>query len=217
MIVSMWMKRTVVTVSPDAPIDHAAELLFKNRIRRLPVVQEFDGEKVVVGLLSKTDLLHAYPAGVNPLRGRVFSGMDDLPLVQEIMSAPLVHIGPEAPLEKAALLMRSRKIGALPVLQNEALVGIITESDIFDAFISLFEGGEHPVRVTFDGLESDFEGFVPKVARASEESRMRIASLVSFEWKGRLRAVVRAVGSNPDGFLDRLGDGGFRILSVQRD
>ena len=216
MIVSMWMKRTVVTVSPDAPIDHAAELLFKNRIRRLPVVREFDGEKVVVGLLSKTDLLHAYPAGVNPLRGQAFSGMDDLPEVQEVMSTPVVHIEPDVPLEQAAGLMRSRKIGALPVLQDGELVGIITESDIFDAFIGLFEGGENPVRVTFDGLEHDFEGFVPKVALAAEQTKMRIASLVSFEWKGRQRAVVRAVGGNPDGFLEELGDGGFRILSVQK-
>ena len=217
MIVSMWMKRTVVTVSPDAPIDQAAEILYKNRIRRLPVVREFDGENVVVGLISKTDLLHAYPAGVNPLRGRVFSGMDELPVVQEVMSTPIVHIEPGAPLEQAALLMRSRKIGALPVLQDGELVGIITESDIFDAFISLFEGGENPVRITFDGVESDFEGFVPKVALAAEHAEMRIASLVSFKWKGRLRAVVRAVGPDPDGFLDQLGDGGFRILSVQRD
>lgn len=69
MIVSMWMTRDVVTVSPDVRLDEAAKILAEHRIRRLPVVREYDSEKVVVGLLSKTDLLHAYPAGVNPLRG----------------------------------------------------------------------------------------------------------------------------------------------------
>ena len=217
MIVSMWMTRSVVTVSPDVRIDAAAKLLLENRIRRLPVLQDYAGDDVVVGILSKTDLLHAYPSDVNPLRDAPFSGMEDLPCVKDIMSTPVVSIGPEEPIEKAATLMRSRKIGALPVLSESELVGIITESDLFDAFTKVLTGGKNPVRVTFDGLDEEYRGFAESVAKAAEISDMRIASLISFEWKGRQRAVARAVGERPEEFIREIRISGFRVLSIQRD
>ena len=217
MLVSMWMTRQVVTVTPDTALRDAARLLSEDRIRRLPVVQQFAGDEVVVGLLSKTDLLHAYPADVNPSRGAPFTGMEDLPSVGEVMSSPVVSIAPNAPLEEAALLMRSRKIGALVVLAEGELVGIITESDIFDAFARLLSGGQNPVRVTFDGLREDLDGFVERVARAARDTQMRIASLVSFEWKERQRAVVRAVGESPDEFIQEIRDSGYRVLDIRRD
>jgi acetoin utilization protein AcuB len=217
MIVSMWMTRDVVTVSPDVRLDVAAELLAKHRIRRLPVVREFAGDRVVVGVLSKTDLLHAYPGNVNPSRGGPFSGMDDLPRVEEVMSRPVLSIGPDEPIENAAVLMRKRKLGALPVISEGELVGMITESDLFQAFIACFTGGENPVRVTFDGLDDHLVGFAEKVAGAARMSKMRLASLISFEWKGRQRAVARAVGSNPEGFIKEIRISGYRILSIQRD
>ncbi len=217
MIVSMWMTRDVVTVSPDVRLDVAAALLTKHRIRRLPVVREFAGDRVVVGILSKTDLLHAYPANVNPLRGGPFSGMDDLPRVEEVMSRPVLSIGPGEPIENAAVLMRKRKLGALPVISDGELVGIITESDLFQAFSACLTGGENPVRVTFDGLNDQLDGFAEKVAAAARKSDMRLASLISFEWKGLQRAVARAVGPNPEGFIKEIRISGYRILSIQRD
>lgn len=216
MIVSMWMTRDVVTISPDVRLDEAAQLLAKHRIRRLPVVQSFAGDQVVVGLLSKTDLLHAYPATVNPLRAGPFSGRNDLPLVSEVMSRPVLHIGPGEPIENAAALMRKRKLGALPVISEGELVGIITESDLFAAFAVLLTGGENPVRVTFDGLDEQLDGFAERVARAARTSQMRLASLISFEWKGRQRAVARAVGQHPEDFIKEIRLSGYRILSIQR-
>ena len=217
MIVSMWMTRAVVTVSPGVRIDEAAKLLLENRIRRLPVLRDYAGDEVLVGMLTKTDLLRAYPANVNPLRGGPFSGMDELPRVEEVMSAPVGGIGPDEPIEKAAALLRSRKIGALPVLSDGELVGIITESDLFDAFSKLLTGGKNPVRVTFDGLDEEYVGFAEGVAKAAKHSDMRLASLISFEWKGRQRAVARAVGSNPEEFIRQIRLSGFRVLSIQRD
>ena len=216
MIVSMWMTRAVVTVAPDVRLDEAAKLLVENRIRRLPVVREFAGEKVVVGILSKTDLLHAYPSHVNPLREGPFSGMDDLPTVEETMSSPVVSIPSDEPIEHAAALMRTRKIGALPVMSDGELVGIITESDLFEAFSALLTGGDNPVRVTFDGLGEDLEGFAESVSRAARLSGMRLASLISFEWKGRQRAVARAVGPTPESFVKEIRVCGYRVLSIQR-
>ena len=216
MLVSMWMTRDVITVAPDTPLQQASKRLTENRIRRLPVVREFAGDQLVVGMVSKTDLLHAYPADVNPLRVGPFSGMDSLPLVEEVMTSPVVSIEPDSPLEAAAALMRNRKIGALPVIADGELVGIITESDIFDAFARLLTGGENPVRVTFDGLDEELHGFVDGVAEAARSTGMTLASLISFEWKGRQRAVARATGPAPEQFLEAIRRGGYRLLDVQR-
>ena len=216
MLVSMWMTREVVTIGPDTLLHEAAQVLAENRLRRLPVVRSFAGEEVVVGILSKTDVLHAYPGDVNPSRPGPFSGMDQLPAVAEVMSSPVVSVEPTTPLEEAALLMRTRKIGALVVLSEGELVGMITESDIFDAFARLLGGGENPVRVTFDGLPDDLAGFVEAVAGAARSTQMRLASLISFEWKGKQRAVARAVGANPEEFIAAIRGIGFRILSVKR-
>ena len=216
MLVSMWMTRDVITVAPDTPLQQASKRLAENRIRRLPVVREFAGDQLVVGMVSKTDLLHAYPADVNPLRVGPFSGMDSLPLVEEVMTSPVVSIEPDSPLEAASALMRNRKIGALPVIADGELVGIITESDIFDAFARLLTGGENPVRVTFDGLDEELHGFVDGVAEAARSTGMTLASLISFEWKGRQRAVARATGPAPEQFLEAIRRGGYRLLDVQR-
>ena len=95
-------------------------------------------------------------------------------------------------------------------------VGIITESDIFKAFASLLTGGENPVRVTFDGLDEGLEQFAESVAQAARGSGMILASLISFEWKGRQRAVARAVGPNPEDFISAIRNGGYRVLSIQK-
>jgi acetoin utilization protein AcuB len=132
------------------------------------------------------------------------------------MSRPVLHIGPGEPIENAAALMRKRKLGALPVISEGELVGIITESDLFAAFAVLLTGGENPVRVTFDGLDEQLDGFAERVARAARTSQMRLASLISFEWKGRQRAVARAVGQHPEDFIKEIRLSGYRILSIQR-
>lgn len=216
MIVSMWMQRSVITVSPDVRIDAAAHLMVKNRIRRLPVVRDSEGGKRVVGILVNTDLYHAYPADVNPFRVDSTTNPEDLPEVKKVMSSPVIHIKPDEPIENASAMMRTHRISALPVIAEDELVGIITESDIFKVFSRILSGGPNPVRVTFDGMDKGLEGLADQLTQAATRSNTTLASLITFEWKGQQRAIARAVGSNPEGFIEKIRMLDYRVLNIQR-
>lgn len=117
MKVSQYMSRSVLTVTPETEFHRALDLMRGRKIHHLPVV---DGGRVV-GIVAERDLLLA----------AANFGSSEVP-VGEIMSGPAVCVAESAPLKEAAGLLVLRHIGSLPVLDSKnALVGIITETDIF--------------------------------------------------------------------------------------
>ncbi len=131
MLVRDRMTTSVCTVSPDSPLERALMLMRSRHIRRLPVLQQ--GR--LVGIVTWTDLMRASPASTLG-RWEIPALLKDAQ-VHEVMTSSPETVSPETPLEDAAAIMRRRKIGGLPVVKNGALVGIVTENDIFDAFINL--------------------------------------------------------------------------------
>jgi acetoin utilization protein AcuB len=117
------MTTPVVTVPRDTDYQQALQLMQEKRLRRLPVV---DRERRLVGIVAERDLLLAatrYPR----------AGVD----VGEFMSTKLVTAAPGMSIGDAARLMLEHRIGGLPVVDGGALVGIITESDIFRRFVEM--------------------------------------------------------------------------------
>lgn len=123
MLVRQRMTAPVVTVPRDTDYQQALQLMQEKRLRRLPVV---DRERRLVGIVAEPDLLLAatrYPR----------AGVD----VGEFMATKLVTATPGMSLGEAARLMLEHRVGGLPVLDSGAIVGIITESDIFRRFVEL--------------------------------------------------------------------------------
>jgi CBS domain-containing protein len=117
MKVSQYMSRSVVTVTPQTEFHRAFDLMRSRRIHHLPVVE---GERVV-GIVAERDLLLA----------AANFGSAEVPIA-EIMQGPPVCVADDAELKEAARLLVVKHIGSLPVLDaRKALVGIITETDIF--------------------------------------------------------------------------------------
>lgn len=117
MKVNQYMSRSVVTVTPQTEFHRAFDLMRSRNIHHLPVV---DGGQVV-GMVAERDLLLA----------AANFGSSEVP-VGEIMRGPAICVGESALLKEAARLLVVRHIGSLPVLDSrKALVGIITETDIF--------------------------------------------------------------------------------------
>jgi len=128
--VSELMTRKLITVSPDDSVEKAVQLFRQRSVRHLLVLQ---GERLV-GILSDRDLIHA----MEPLRakqrkllnvGGLFFLLEPVE-VQEIMSRDVITIAPDLSIQDAAAFMVSSRFGALPVVANEKLVGIITETDL---------------------------------------------------------------------------------------
>ena len=215
MIVRMWMTPKVISVAPNTPIGQAAALMAEHGIRRLPVVEPAaHGHGRLVGILSQGDVLHAAPAVVNPFSG---SGPGALPadvLVAHVMHSPVVTTHPDAPIEQVAELMRTLKIGSLPVVEHDHVVGVVTESDIFRAFASLFAVAGELTRITFEvALGEEVFGLVSDIAK---RHGLQIHGLMSSMIEGRPVFVLWVAGTGLERLQQELWAGGHVVLSVLR-
>jgi len=210
MIVSMWMSRDVVSVAADTPIVEAAHLMARRRIRRLPIVAP-PGERLV-GVVTATDLLHAYPPDVNPFAVDAGAPGRSLTRVGDLVRHEPVTVRPDDPIEAAAALMCERKVGGLPVVRDGHLVGVITESDVFRAFVSLFAAERAGLRVTFDA-SACAHPFAAVAALAADQP-LEVKSLVLSCQHDVPVCVVRVEGAGGAAFVEALWRAGHRVLNV---
>jgi acetoin utilization protein AcuB len=143
MEVRRFMKHPVHSVKPLDSIQHARELMGNNRVNQLPVV--VDGR--LAGIITDRDLRDAFPSVFDaPLFGRqkpkVTATDPRTVTVEMVMSATVSSVAPGDSLADAVRLMRKQRIGALPVIEKERVVGILTRSDVLDAFVDLLELAE---------------------------------------------------------------------------
>jgi acetoin utilization protein AcuB len=127
-----------VTMPPEATVAAARSAMRRGRFRHLPVMAAAE----LVGVVSDGDL-QASP-GAPP---EAAESLADRPLT-EVMSAEPVTVWPDEPVEVAARLLVEHGIGCLPVVADEGLVGILTESDLFTVLLRLLGGGEPSSRIT---------------------------------------------------------------------
>ena len=161
MFVKNKMTANPFTISPDQSIPDAHEIMTTNSVRRLPVVK--DGK--LVGVISKDDINRASPSMATSLSINELTYLLAKTKISRVMTKNLITISPDALLEEAAILMRDNGIRFLPVVLNDKLVGIITESDIFDSFIELLGFREKGTRLTIEvndepGIMSHLAGIV---------------------------------------------------------
>ena len=133
MLVARQMTKRVITIKPNESLKRARELLVKKKIRQLPVVLQ--GK--LIGIVTDRDIRHAYPssiAGHDPDAVQKFAEKME---VASAMSVNVVTVAPHNTVDEAAKIMRDKRIGSVPVVQGDKLIGIITKTDILDAFIEL--------------------------------------------------------------------------------
>ncbi len=215
MNVSMYMTRQPVTINPELPLAEAAALMARKKIRRLLVVEPPPGSSHLLGIITANDILHAYPPEVNPFAVIVVPGAQQASLTAgKIMQRNLHTTVPEAPIEEAAAIMRDQKISSLPVLREKQLVGLITESDIFRAFVSLFETPGGGARITFD--VSSGEDAFGLVVRLSQKHGVQVTSLIRGAQDKQPICVTRVAGEQVDLFLEEIWNSGHRVMNVIR-
>lgn len=205
----MWMTRNPVVIEPSTAIADAALLMARRRVRRLPVVAP--GSERLVGIVSDRDVARAFPPDVNP-----FAARTDLHAVhgavRDVMTAGPQTTTPSAALEDAAARMRDARIGALPVVTGDRLVGILTESDVFRALVEILAPPGAGVRIVFDVAPD--EDVLEMVTALAARHRLRIGSVLSMAHEGRWLAVVRLSGAASDAFVDALWRSGHRVVSL---
>ena len=142
MLVADAMTPRPVTVSPQATVAAAISAMRRGRFRHLPVVAHAETRSELVGVVSERDL-EIWPGA--PVEAA--ESLSDRP-VAEVMTGQPVTVWPDEPVEVAARLLVEHAIGCLPVVADEGLVGILTESDLFSVLLRLLGGGEPSSRIT---------------------------------------------------------------------
>lgn len=208
------MSRTPLSVPLNTPAAEAAKLMAQKRVRRLLVVESWADGPHLLGIVSAKDVIHAFPPHVNPFAIEGPDARLTPTTVGEIMTANPRHTTPEAPIEDAASLMCTHKIGALPVLREKVLAGIITESDIFRAFVSLFGSGENGARITFDATQG--EDVFELLGKLSKRHHLKVSSLIWTLHDQLPVCVVRVSGQGVDQILDELWNSGHPVVNVIR-
>lgn len=177
MLVRDRMSKPAVTVTPDTTFQDALKLMKEREFRRLPVVNDHGK---LVGIVAERDLLHAAPSPATSLSVWEVNYLLWKLHVKDVMTEQVISASPDMPIEDAAQLMVTRKIGGLPVVDaHGAVIGVITETDIFRAFTELLSGGEHGLRVEIRA--SDQPGALATITKAIADAGGDIMSLGTFD------------------------------------
>lgn len=149
MLVRQRMTSNPFTTRPTASVPEARDTMRTQGVRHLPVVE---GARVV-GVISENDIDAALPSKATTLSVQEATYLVSKLTVAKVMSRPVLTVSPDALLEEAAVMMRDHKIEMLPVVRDDRLVGVITESDILDSFIDLLGFREHGTRLTIEARD----------------------------------------------------------------
>jgi CBS domain-containing protein len=120
------METKLVTISASERLSMVEDIMTLGRVRHMPVVQ--GGQ--LVGVVSERDLLRASLSVLSEHRDAERRAFLHVVEISRVMSAPPIVIGPDASIEQAALLMADKKIGCLPVVAGDQLIGMVTETDV---------------------------------------------------------------------------------------
>jgi len=206
------MTKRPITVHPDTPIDDALKLMRDSKVRRLPVL---DKAGKLVGIITEKDLLYVSPSPATSLSIHELHYLISKIKVQDVMTKDVITATEYTPLEEAARVMADNKIGNLPVMRDDKLVGIITETDAFKVFLELFGAREKGIRLTM--LVPEQKGVLATITREIAEMGGNIISLGTFVGEdptNRLITVkVSEVGQ--DGLVSAMEALGMEMVDVR--
>lgn len=190
MAVKDFMTRKVVYISPNTTIAHAADMMREQKLHRLPVIENDQ----LVGLVTEGTIAEASPSKATSLSIYEMNYLLNKTKVSDVMIRDVVTISQFASLEDATYLMLKNKIGILPVVDNEQLYGVITDRDIFKAFLEVSGYGEEGVRLRF--VTENKVGVLEQIIRLLVEENLNISNTVNIPRKdGKVVIEVQLAGN----------------------
>ncbi len=198
MLVVERMTTHPVTVSDEATVAQALAIIEEHKLRHLPVV---DKEGALIGIISEKDLLRA---------------KEDDP-VAGVMTREVITVTEYTAIEEAARIMADHQISSLPVMRDGRLVGIITETDLFNIFLELLAAREPGLRLTM--LVPEEKGMLANLTNEIAAMGGNILALVTFQGEDPTNRMVTVKVSDVDGdklvaIMEALG---MEIVDVRED
>ena len=186
MFVAKRMTPNPTTIESTTTIADASELMRKRKFRRLPVVD--NGR--LVGIVTDRDLRTVAPSPATTLSIFELNYLLAKMQVKDIMHKDVITIPVDATIEEAALIMSTRHIGGLVVVgENGSVVGVITETDIFNSFVEIMGLKEGKIRFTFK--VSNQVGVLHDISGVFKDLGINISSLATYPVEDGAEMVIR--------------------------
>ena len=161
MLVRDRMSRNPITTYPAATVPDALQVMRGSHVRQLPVLND---KGTLVGIVSQEDLLRVSPSPVTSLSVHELNYLFEKVTIEDVMTKAVITVEEDTALEEAGRVMADNKISGLPVMRGTDLVGIITESHLFNVLLELFGARQHGVRMTVTFPE--IKGTLAKITAA---------------------------------------------------
>lgn len=172
MAVKDFMTRKVVYVSPDTTVAHTADMMREQGLRRLPVIEN----DRLVGVVTERTMAEASPSKVTSLSIYEMNYLLNKTKIRDIMARDVVTVSPYASLEDAVYAMMKNQVGILPVVEAGQAFGVITEKDVFKAFLEVSGYGEEGIRVIITA--DDTVGTLAKIVDTISADNLNIKRTV---------------------------------------
>lgn len=210
MSVKDYMTKEVISISPEESVAHAADLMRDKGLRRLPVIEK--GQ--LVGLVTEGTMADASPSKATSLSIYEMNYLLNKTKIRDIMIRQVVTVEPDASLEDAIYEMMTYKVGVLPVVQNNQVVGIITDRDVFKAFLEVSGYGVEGIRVVL--LADNAVGVLAKIADCLSQENLNIRrTVVANRSNGKTVIEMQLDGTTASQWLsERLVAAGITVESV---
>ena len=210
MFVANCMTKNPITIAPDVGIDEAAKIMDKGHFRRLPVVEH--GK--LVGFFTNRDLLRASPSAATTLDRFEMRTLLSKIKVADVMQKNVITVTDTTTIEEAALVMAREKIGGMPVLSEVGkVVGIISSTDIFRAFVTVMGLDSGKTRLTI--AVADRKGVLRDIATVLADLDINIDSMVTIpQPSGTYDIIIRADIADVEPVKERLAAKGFTVSHV---
>jgi acetoin utilization protein AcuB len=214
MLVRYWMTKSPKTATTEMNLEEALNLFHQYKVRRLPVVK--DGEKLC-GIIALSDLYpYVGPHGLN----RAERSAGETAKLREIRIADVMTKSPitcnrNASLEEIGGLMRRERIGAVPVVEGDELVGIITESDVLGALADITRAGSDGRRICFRIPVEEKINIFYRIVSLCEENKLEILTLLTHPIEKNSHLVmIRVRGERVPEFVETLWRSHYEVLAA---
>lgn len=200
------MNTNVKALTPDDSLQDALHLMRMNKIRHLPIVST---EGFVIGIITDRDLKGILPSSVLDSSNQAIYNTK----LGELMTKNVITGHPMDFVEEAAVIFYDNKIGCLPIVSNDLLVGIITETDLLYKYIELT--GAHQPGSQIEVRVPNTPGILFEVSRVFHEHKTNVLSVLVYPDKDNEMTkilVIRIKTMNPLSIIEGLKDAGFDVL-----
>jgi acetoin utilization protein AcuB len=205
------MHTKLITVSPSTNLEDANILIKKNKIDHLPVINE-SGK--LVGILSDRDLKQYWASPATSLSHHELNYLLAQVLVEMIMIKAVITVSPGTTIERAALIMQENDINALPVMEGENLVGIITSTDVMGVLLSAIGISDDSVRLGV--MVRDSIGSLATVSEILKKEQVNIQSLFAWpekSYEGIHQLVMRIPKDDGGKAIEALTANGYKVIT----